>query len=377
MADELNLEEMDDEEFEKAQTLLDEQVETPSEPEETQDNSEPEQAPAEEAEPETEEEPELELEEPVSEETEDTDDTEEVNNPESDDTQDIEPEEETEDDESPETDTESTEEFNYRGSYEELMKPIKVSGKDIEIKSAEDLRSLASMGIDYSRKMRDIKPLRAVGETLANAGIITNGVVDEQALTRLLDISQGNKDAIASLLAEQNIDPMDMETENVEYTPEAAMVSQESIALQDVEAALTKSGGIEGVVTALGRMDDVSKNFFNDSPQNLLKLNDDIQSGAFDEIMGAIEYEKSLGRLGNMSDMEAYVNIAQQKTVPAAQKPVQETQTPPAQPKPSTAKRKAAGISKRGPVKKQQKTYDYINMSDEEFEKLIPDTGFY
>ena len=360
MSDEL--ENMSDDEFEETQMVLDEQVENAPE---LEDKTEAPEEVVEEVE---------EVVEESSEETEEPVEPEEVIEPETDEVQEEEPEEEVVEEESLETDTDTTE-FDYKASYETVMKPIKVSGKDIEIKSMDDLRNLASMGIDYSRKMRDVKPLRAIGETLAAAGLIKDGQVDEQALTRLLDISNGNKDAIASLLKEQNIDPLDMETDT-EYTPEASMVSQEAIALQDVEAELVERGSVNSVITALDKLDTRSKQFFNESPSNLLKLEEDISSGAYEEIMGSVEYEKSLGRLGGLSDMEAYVQMAvarQPKTVEQAAPEVQAPVTP----KPSSAKRKAAGISKRQPYKQKTQTYDYIGMSDDEFEKLTPDTGMY
>ncbi len=364
MADIEEMESMGDDEFEEAQATLDDQVENAVEIPET--FAEPAEAPEPEPEPEQEEEP------VDSEETDDTPETEEVDEPEHDDTQIDEPSEEEVEVESQQDTGSETVDFDYKASYEAIMAPIKASGKEVTIKSVQDLRDLANMGIDYSRKMRDIKPLRAVGETLAKAGIIVDGNVDEAALTRLLDISNGNKDALASLLKEQNIDPMEMELDEVEYTPESTMVSQEAIALQDVEKELVSRGSVNSVVTALDKLDDRSKQFFNETPANLLKLEDDISSGAYEQIMGAVEYERSLGRLGELSDMEAYMQFAKLSS--------QEAPAAPSAPRakaPSAAKRKAAGISKRPPVNNKQKVYDYMAMSDEDFEKLTPDTGMY
>ena len=351
---------MDDEAFEEAQALSDDAVENPVE--ET-----------------IVEEPQEEVEQPSGsdeveevsdgEETEPEVEDEEVVETEDDNLADNEPEGEIEEEESPDTADEEVD-FNYKTSYEEIMKPLKVSGKDVQIKSMDDLRSLANMGIDYSRKMRDMKPLRSVGETLAKAGILVDGVVDEAALTRLIDINSGNKDAIAQLLKEQDIDPLDMETEDINYVPETSMVSEGTIAIQDIEAELNNRGSLDNVIDAVGRLDDRSKQFFNETPAHLLTLQEDIASGAFEEIMGTVEYEKSLNRLGNLSDMEAYVQIAQAKN-PAKQ----QTQAPePQQATPSKSKRKAAGISKRGPAKQTKPTYDFANMSDEEFEQYMPDT---
>jgi len=354
------IEQMTDEEFEAEQSVLDEHFEV-----------EASEAPI------VTEEPTEEVEEDVvEEETEDIEETDPEPQVEEEDEADVdsvedelEPEE---DEEESQVEAENVEtNVDEDATSKQFLQPLKVSGKDVQVKSIDDMRSLAQMGVDYSRKMREIKPLRAVGETLAKAGLINDGVVDEEALARLLDISSGNKDALASLMKEQEIDPLDMEIEDVNYTPQTTMVSEGAIALQDVEKELVSRGSVDSVVNAIGRLDERSKQFFNETPANLLKLEDDITSGVYDKIMGTVEYERSLGRLGNMSDMEAYVQFASAESQPQTAPVVEKTVT-----KASTSKRKAAGISKRAPAKK-QKTPDFVGMSDEEFEALTPNTSLY
>jgi len=350
--------ELDDEAFEDAQAMSDEAAEH------TQNEEVVEETTTEVIEEITEE-----IANSDGEETEPEEEPEEVVETENDSSADNENEEDSEVEESPETTEQENVEFNYETSYNDIMKPLNVSGKEVQVKSIDDLRNLANMGIDYSRKMRDMKPLRTIGETLAKAGILIDGQVDERALTRLIDINSGNKDAIAELLKEQGIDPLDMETEDINYVAETSMVSEGTIAIQDVETELNNRGGLNAVVDAVGKLDTKSKQFFNETPQHLLSLQEDIASGVYNEIMGVVEYEKSLNRLGGLSDMEAYVQIAQAK-----QPAQQEVPKAPQVPKPSKDKRKAAGISNRAPVKPNKQAYDFLNMSDDEFEKLTPDT---
>ena len=366
------LHELGDDEFEEAQAQLDDNVENAEEV----------------VEPVTEGEPEIstgseENEEVDSEETEEVEEDEEVSEPEEDTPDDTEPEEETTEEESPddtddvEAEDESADDVNYETSFNELMKPIKVSGEEVTVKSIDDARNLISMGIDYSRKMRDIKPLRAIGATLTEAGIMKDGQVDEEVLMRLVDINRGDKDALAQLMAEKEIDPLDMATEDIKYTPTATMATQSSVEIADVEKELSSRGNVDRVVNELDKMDNKSKQFFNETPANLLMLDDDINSGAYEKIMGAVRYEKTLGRLQGMSDMEAYIQLAQAEGNEGV-KTLQTPQAPAAKPKPSVKKRKAAAISKRAPAKKTvQKTYDYEGMSDEDFEKLAPADTMY
>ena len=366
------LHELGDDEFEEAQAQLDDNVENAEEV----------------VEPVTEGEPEIstgseENEEVDSEETEEVEEDEEVSEPEEDTPDDTEPEEETTEEESPddtddvEAEDESADDVNYETSFNELMKPIKVSGEEVTVKSIDDARNLISMGIDYSRKMRDIKPLRAIGATLTEAGIMKDGQVDEEVLMRLVDINRGDKDALAQLMAEKEIDPLDMATEDIKYTPTATMATQSSVEIADVEKELSSRGNVDRVVNELDKMDNKSKQFFNETPANLLMLDDDINSGAYEKIMSTVRYEKTLGRLQGMSDMEAYIQLAQAEGNEGV-KTLQTPQAPAAKPKPSVKKRKAAAISKRAPAKKTvQKTYDYEGMSDEDFEKLAPADTMY
>lgn len=288
------------------------------------------------------------------------------------------PDETTDDGEVSEESQESEEvnELDYKESYTHLMQPLKVSGKEVQVKSIDDARSLISMGIDYSRKMRDIKPLRAIGETLSEAGLYNDGEIDEAALMRLVDIQNGDRDALASLMREKSIDVLDIETDDVEYTPQTQMVSQDAIEIQEVQTKLEDLGTLNDVISAVSDLDDTSKAFFNSNPGNLLKLSEDIDTGVYDEVMGTIEYERSLGRLNGISDIDAYVAIARQKSPELSVEQPVVTEAP-SHSSPSRAKRKAAGISNRAPVKKKtEKKYDYLNMSDEEFLALTPDIQY-
>ena len=274
--------------------------------------------------------------------------------------------EETEAEESP-NDTEDVTEpvdINYETSYAEVMKPIKSGGKEVVVKSIEDMRKFAGMGISFAENMRGVKPLRAIGKTLEEAGIIKDGVADEAALLRLLDIQNGNKDALAQLMKEQDIDPLDMETEDINYATERTMATEQTVEVDSVEQELVRRGSVDNVIRELDSMDSRSKQFFNESPNALLKLDDDIKSGAYEKIMGTVRYERSLGNIDGMSDMDAYIQIASAQEAPQEPKPT-------AQPKPSTAKRKAAGIGSRAPAQKKQPiNVDLVSMSDEDFEKF-------
>jgi len=375
MAEHINFDELGDDDFEDAQaehdeTLEGEQLVTETMPEQVEEPT---------AEADTEEEPEEvieETEEPIED---------EIEAEEGDDTPESEIEEEDGDEESQESDQEEvaeddseTAELDYKDAYDSVLQPIKVSGEDVQVKSVSDLRTLASMGIDYSRKMRDIKPLRALGQTLEKAGLMSDGNIDEQALLRLIDIKNGNRDALSDLMKEQDIDPFELEMDDFTYETESTMVDESSVAFSDIEKELVSRGSINKVVEAINKFDAESKAFFNDEPSNLLGLEEDIASGAYAQIISQVHYEKSVGRMTDLSDMEAYIEIASGGKSNNENSLAQEQEVTPVQkPRVNSSKRKAAGIAKKAPVSKQKKTYDYAAMSDEEFEALVPSSSMY
>ena len=273
-----------------------------------------------------------------------------------------EPQPEDEDTEQP---SEEVDELDYKAMYEDMMGPVKVGGKEFKVKSVADAKKLLGMGFSFSDNMQGVKPLRAIGKTLEEAGIIVDGVADEAALMRLIDINNGDKDALAQLMADKDIDPLDMETENISYTPTQQMVTEQSVDIAEIERELVSRGSVDTVIDTLSKMDTASKEFFNAAPENLLSLDEDIKNGVYEKIMGTVTYERSLGRLNGMSDMDAYIQIASANPVAA---PIAEPEV--AKPK-NLEKRKAAGIASRAPIKKiTQPKVDLVNMSDEEFEKF-------
>lgn len=273
--------------------------------------------------------------------------------------------------ESAETSTES-DTTDYEAYYTEATKPLKVSGKEIEVRNLTDLRNFAQMGIDYSSKMRDIKPLRAVKTTLSEVGIISeDGVVDTDKLSFLADVAKGNKNAILKLVTDNKIDLLDEDTDSSEeYIPETVVPTEAQLDLQEVEATLRSNDTLDSVVSEVSQMDVKSKEFFTENPQNLLHLSQDIEKGVFSKVMGIVMYEKSLGRLQGMSDMEAYMEIVNHTKAPAT--PVTENVQTTAQSKP---KRSTKGTnvpkSRTNKTAVKPKKYDYINMSDEEFEAQV------
>jgi len=275
---------------------------------------------------------------------------------------------ETEDEEETALDSEE-DAYDYKASYEELMAPLKANGQEIQVKTPEDARRLIQMGLNYDDKMVAIKPVRLAGKALEKAGIIKDGIVDEAALNRMIDFNNGDIDVMKARLKELDIDPLDLDLDDVDYQAQDHMVSEHSVELDDIQRELNSRGTTEQVVTALNSFDDGSRDYFSENPQDLLGLEQDITNGVFDEINKEVQYERRMGRLTGKTDMEAYIEFAQERGQAIRTTEQAETTivTKPTKVVDTKKRAKAAG-SKPAP----SKTTEAVNpfdLTDEEFEK--------
>lgn len=193
---------------------------------------------------------------------------------------------------------------DYEAIWKEISSPFKANGKMYQPQSAKDVISLMQKGVNYTQKMQQIAPFRRVAETLKNNNI------DEYTLNFLIDLKNGNKDAIASLLKKNNYDSMDYDSENADkYTPNNHMASDQAVSvgeiMEDIEPNKEKISDI-----VFNKWDKQSQKVLAENPQLLRLLNQEIELGRFDAIQNQVEQYKMFGRNGNLSDIQLYSNLA-------------------------------------------------------------------
>ena len=294
-------------------------------------------------------------------------------------TEEVEEEGDTDEDtqETLDTDTDDEEEntlvsedtYDYKANLDAIMAPLKANGKEIQVKSAEDARRLIQMGLNYDDKMVAIKPVRQAGKALEKAGIIKDGIIDEDALNRMIDFNNGDIDVMKERLKELEIDPLDLDLESTNYQAQNHMVSEHSMELDDIQTQLNTRGSTEQVVTALNSMDEGSKNYFSDNPQQLLGLEQDITNGVFDEINGNVQYERRMGRLNGKTDMEAYIEFAQARGQSMRDQEQEQINTIPKATKTVNASKRAKAAGSKPAPSKTTEAVNPFDLTDEEFEK--------
>ena len=289
--------------------------------------------------------------------------------------------EDSDDKDKEEKDTEK-DEVDFKAEYEKLMAPFKAAGREMEVRNPDEARRLMQMGADYNRKMAAIKPVRKTMKLLEK-----HGLLDEQKLGHLIDLSQGNKGAIQKLLKDQGVDPLDFDTnEESDYKPGTYTVDDREVELDSVLEDLKDTPTYQKTLDVVGnKWDEKSQNIIAENPGVLEVLNTHMASGIYERVATEVERQRVFGHLQGMSDLEAYKQIgdrmaeegafndlAQRQTQnePAPEKKpvVRKPKAKKADPKVKERKR-AASSTKSKPASKSPGSYDPLAMSDEEFEK--------
>ena len=254
---------------------------------------------------------------------------------------------------------------NYEDVVKQIFAPFKANGKEIAPRTVEDVVQLMQMGANYTKKMQSIAPMRKAVESLSNAGIDS-----EEKLSYLIDLYKGDKEAIKQLLKNNQIDAMDLDLDEVNYSPNKQNIASEA----DVKFAETLSNINESLPQIQNIMDkqwdQESRKILLSDPRALQALHEEIQMGRFEPVQKQLEVERTFGRYQGVPDIQAYIDILNRMSAQEQyQQQMQEQQRQ--QKKNVPDKRKAAPT--RGKVKSGGTSLtpkDLFSMSDEEFEKL-------
>jgi hypothetical protein len=268
--------------------------------------------------------------------------------------------------------------FDYEGEYKKLLAPFRANGREMSVNNVDDALSLMKMGANYNKKMAGLKPNLKLMKMLSN-----NDLLDEGKLSYLIDINKKDPDAIAKLLKDSGIDPLEVDVEkSADYHPKTYTVEDDEVELDGTLDNIRDTKSYAATMDIIGnKWDESSKRVLFANPHIIEVINDHVGSGVYDQIHQVIESERMLGRLKGVSDIEAYKAIGDKiqaaggftdSVVPT------ETTTPilsqPAKKKPIDPnlkkRKKAAAATKSSPAKGIPTDFNPLNMSDEEFAKV-------
>lgn len=264
---------------------------------------------------------------------------------------------------------------------DQVTAPFKANGKTMKVENAADAVRLMQKGANYNLKMSSMKPHLKQLKTLEKHGI------DEERLNFLIDLDKKDPGAIARLLKDSEIDPIDFDADENEkkYKATDHSADEREIAFDEVLDEIKDSDTYAKTLDVVGgQWDDASKRTVTDNPELLRLINDHMASGVYEVISNQLTSERALGRLNGLSDIEAYREVGdaiqarggfdhlfkqeeRQQTPP----PSQERSTEPKQEaKSRREKRKAASLTKSAPGKKKN-DFNPLGMSDDAFLEQI------
>lgn len=192
--------------------------------------------------------------------------------------------------------------------YKKVTASFKADGKDLQIRSPEDAVRLMQMGVNYSRRMQEMKPLRAQHEMLKSVGLD-----DPIKLNHMIEVMQGKPDAIQKLLKDRKIDPIDIDTtKEVAYKPANYAVDPKTLAFREaIEATQAQEGGSELIRDINSSWDDVSKEALRDQPSIFQNLLDQKKSGVYVRIKKELDYQRTMGFLTDVPFVQAYHQVGE------------------------------------------------------------------
>ena len=245
----------------------------------------------------------------------------------------------------------------------------------MQVDNVDDAIALMQKGADYHSKMRAIAPHLKMVNMLEKEGLL-----DQTKLNNLIDISKRDPKAIAQLIKDSGIDPLDIDTdEEVGYKPTNYGISDKEFQINQAIDDIRDTPSFDKTINVLAKeWDDESKKLISENPAIIGILNDHVYNGVYDRVQSVMDTERALGRL-QMPDVEAYRQVAEHLFQSGAiVNEGQGNQSPNASvPKPKARddvaikqKRKAAASTKKTTTKNSTVPPNYLNMTDEEFLKL-------
>lgn len=202
------------------------------------------------------------------------------------------------------------EQIDYEAFYKKAMAPFRANGKEIQLKSPDELMQLVKMGANYTRKMQDIAPHRKVLLMLEN-----NGLLDESKLSYLIDLDKKNPEAIQKLIADSGIDPLDIDTTTPPaYTAGNHRVTDEESAFRSTLDELSShEDGIATLQAINSTWDQASKEQLYISPEIMEVMVQQRKAGFYDRIVTEMERQRTLGAIpAGQSWLQSYKQVGDQ-----------------------------------------------------------------
>lgn len=253
----------------------------------------------------------------------------------------------------------------------ELFEPFKAAGSEMQVRTVAEARQLMQMGVGFNNRMAELKPHRKTIKTLAN------NEIDNDRLNFLIDLSKGNKDAIAKLIKETEYDVHTDDSEDSSYSPSDYSVSDADVDLDDVISRIQPTDAFSTTSDIVSKQwDKASKQAIFENPKYLEDLNTQVANGTYARVKQEVTRQQAFGGLQGLNDLQAYAKVGQELeqkgAFTAKATPPKVVKTAPKVAKNTNTKQKLSASSSKGKAPSMvDKVSDYSKMDDAAFEKLL------
>lgn len=311
----------------------------------------------------------------------------------SDDNNDVDEEQEEETEEDSETEESAQETVDEQPAKEETTLTtdthkvptfrLKADGTEFEL-TEDELKQLASKGMNYTKKMQDIKEYRE------HVSAIKEAALSKDDINLMIDVLKGDKDALATVMKRTGVDALDVDVENSRYVPKNYGRNEVELEIEEVVESISRDP--EYVTTKhiiSSNWDKQSQMEFVKDPIKIAKLHEDVKNGTFDQVVPMMLKKKALDG-ARKSDIEYYIEAgtdyyqnkareaynasvieAEKAKKQAEIKAVKEQEAKRSVVTDTAGKRKAATMTKPKTAKRSIDDYLNTSMSDAEFSKLM------
>ena len=235
---------------------------------------------------------------------------------------------------------------------------IKANGKEFEM-TLDELKQTASKGMDYLKKTTALKPYRTM------IAAMEENKVSPEDINLLIDLKKGNKEAIAKLIKENEVDVYDLPEAN-DYKPQEYRQSETALDMKEVLNTISKDTEFSRTSEIYAAFDDQTKAFLNEDPSRIAGLHNDIKTGVFDKVLPLAEKKAMID--GYNAPFLQYYLQAGQEILNANNRPIQ-TEQKQYVPSENRANKIAAGLPSSRADKKSVIDYLDEEISDEDYKE--------
>jgi hypothetical protein len=185
--------------------------------------------------------------------------------------------------------------INYEEAYKKLIgQPIKANGTEITLRDADEALRLIQKGAGYEKKMEALKPARKSAAMLEAAGLLG----DDTALSHMIDLYNGNPQAIARLVKDLKIDifALDLDAGD-QYRAVSHLQTDEAVTFTEtLKEVRTLEGGKEALAL-IDSWDQPSKDAIWGNAEAVRQIFEYKQSGVYDTVATEVERRRTLGQI--------------------------------------------------------------------------------